>query len=78
MKLWYSRKHIGNYHNCTWYFYDCHFLVKLHSIRQLSTFVFYCRMAGDKASTFEDIVDAYLAYLQVSFVNKQLFDFVSL
>jgi len=25
-----------------------------------------CRQTEDKASTFEDIVDAYIAYLQVS------------
>lgn len=25
---------------------------------------------GDKGSTFEDIVDAYLAYLQVIFTNE--------
>jgi hypothetical protein len=27
-----------------------------------------CRVLEDKASTFEDIVDAYLAYLQVRFI----------
>ena len=27
-----------------------------------------CRVLEDKASTFEDIVDAYLAYLQVRFL----------
>lgn len=29
--------------------------------------LFNCRITGNKKSAFEDIVDAYLAYLQVSF-----------
>lgn len=31
-----------------------------------------CRVLEDKASTFEDIVDAYLAYLQVTVVNPAM------
>lgn len=37
-----------------------------------------CRTAADRASTFEDIVDAYLAYLQVSFELSLSFCILSL
>lgn len=39
---------------------------KLMLQMQLFCYPFNCRVMEDKASTFEDIVDAYLAYLQVS------------
>ena len=32
--------------------------------------MFNCRVMGEEGSTFEDIVDAYLAYLQVSFTKN--------
>lgn len=38
----------------------------------LLLFLFNCRVMDEKGSTFEDIVDAYLAYLQVSLINEKL------
>lgn len=45
----------------------------LCSICNIIPIIFNCRMMGGESSTFEDIVDAYLAYLQVSFANEHQF-----
>ncbi|KAK3184433.1 hypothetical protein Dsin_031719 [Dipteronia sinensis] len=44
-------------------------LFELYALKQSS---YYQKVVGDKASTFEDIVDAYLAYLQVTVVNPAM------
>ncbi|KAB1222096.1 hypothetical protein CJ030_MR2G028785 [Morella rubra] len=44
-------------------------LFELYALKQSN---YYQKMAGDKASTFEDIVDAYLAYLQITVVNPAM------
>lgn len=45
----------------------------------LLKFVFFNdRLMDNEASTFEDIVDAYLAYLQVNFMNESTFHVISL
>lgn len=44
-------------------------LFELYALKQSS---YYQKVLEDKASTFEDIVDAYLAYLQVTVVNPAM------
>ncbi|KAH7576688.1 hypothetical protein ACOSQ2_002787 [Xanthoceras sorbifolium] len=44
-------------------------LFELYALKQSS---YYQKLMDDKASTFEDIVDAYLAYLQVTAVNPAM------
>ncbi|XP_021890157.1 LOW QUALITY PROTEIN: uncharacterized protein LOC110808852 [Carica papaya] len=44
-------------------------LFELYALKQSS---YYQRLMDDKANTFEDIVDAYLAYLQVTVVNPAM------
>ncbi|KAF9688263.1 hypothetical protein SADUNF_Sadunf02G0179100 [Salix dunnii] len=44
-------------------------LFELYALKQSS---YYQKILEDKASTFEDIVDAYLAYLQVTVVNPAM------
>ncbi|GMY09808.1 embryo defective 1381 [Fagus crenata] len=44
-------------------------LFELYALKQSD---YYQKVMGDKGSTFEDIVDAYLAYLQITVVNPAM------
>ncbi|KAL5571208.1 hypothetical protein UlMin_020805 [Ulmus minor] len=44
-------------------------LFELYALKQSNS---YAKMMGEKNSTFEDIIDAYLAYLQITVVNPAM------
>lgn len=55
-------------------------LVKINVMQYgilLKLIFFNDRLMDDEASTFEDIVDAYLAYLQVNFTKREHFYTIS-